>query len=564
MSEKQARKIKILSVLQSAIANVQKHMNEINDLNVFPIPDGDTGSNMTATLLSGWENISSKSETFVDIMKDFTLGAFNGARGNSGVILSQIIKGAETEIIKHSVDWFVYNKQSFSFILKSMMVYAYKSVNNPVEGTILTVTKKLYENWNKESKNLLSAFKNTASIALSATNETTNELQVLQEAGVVDSGAFGLVKFINGLILGMENKPLFIISNKTDTDKKSDESTKKKIKNANPLENIGYCTEFILSLKNLNEFKKANFKKFLNKNGDSLVYIINKNILKVHIHTKEPGIVINEAHKYGQFTSLKSDNMALQAIQQGHEVKDGKIILTKLMGKDKNKEEVAEKINEKELGIIAVSNGIGLNKHFSQNGVDNIIFGGQTMNPSVKQFIDLINKTNYKYILLLPNNKNIILTANMAAKKISNKKVFVYPTKTIGEGMITLYNLSKDWIDFNDHKVELDKGLSNWEDLAITKAIRHAKVNAMQIKKGDFLTIQSGDIISINKKLIDAYTNSIEKFILYKKLTFINVIYNTDVKLEDLQKIVERFPDVEFEFIYGGQELYPLIIFGEK
>lgn len=546
---KKSHRDTVMQVLESAVANLQKHKEEINDLNVFPVPDGDTGSNMMATLTSAWNNIKDESQTDIEIFEDFSQGALLGARGNSGVILSQIIKGMSEGIKK--VGTFAFEKEKLKVIFEEAKVYAYKSVANPVEGTILSVTKAVANDFGlDETKDLESSLLCVLKIAQKATEETPEQLPILKESGVVDSGAYGLVKFIEGAILATQGKSLKI---NTSTEKST---SKKVIQKADPTKNIGYCTEFVLTLKDPSTFDKDNTKKELLEMGDSLVYIVEGDILKVHIHSKTPGSVFTYAQQFGEFSSIKSDNMAMQAENEGHDVSGGNFSVNKSQ-------------NEDTLGIIAVSNGTGLIEHMTKLGANHIVSGGQSMNPSVEDFMNIIKEMPNKKIVLLPNNSNIILTAETVKANTKDKEIFVLPTKTLSQGIVALENLNPEMTDFETFEPVIIESFTSISEGQITKAVRDTNMNNVEVKKNDFISI-SGKVIVASEKEFQPTFEALTKYILEAKddIGLLTIIYNENVSSDDQIKIrkflASEYPDLELEIMYGGQDVYHTIVYGEE
>ncbi len=537
----------LMDILESSVAKLQQNEEMINDLNVFPVPDGDTGSNMLATLISAWKNVSDASVTDVEVMRDFARGALLGARGNSGVITSQIIKGIAVGIEK--VGKIKKEKKDIRIILRSAREYAYKSVSNPVEGTILSVIKALDENYNRDANDLRSVLKSIIEISNKATEYTPNQLEVLKEAGVVDSGAKGLCLIFEGMLEGLMGNPLRL------GDVKSSGSDEPFIK-ADPNSNIGYCTEFILTLKNPKNFKEADFKKVLTKDlkGDSLVMIKEEDILKVHVHVKKPGEVFNAAQKFGEFSKIKADNMTTQTSSEGHMI-------------DGDSFEITKKLKDKELAIVVISNGEGLDKEFKDLGVNKIINGGQTMNPSVEDFVKVINKLNYKNIVILPNNSNIILAAEKAKELIEDKNIFVIPTKTMQQGIVALYNINKEMYDFHGFQDSVIDAIKNISEGQITVAVRDTEMNGVKVKKGNFIALKGKKILSSTTTLKDSSKDLIEK-VIKDKSEVITLIYNKDVSselLKELEEFInEKDSSIEVETIFGGQAVYHLLVFGEK
>lgn len=545
----------VLSILESGIANIQQNEEKINNLNVFPVPDGDTGSNMIGTLVNAWNNINENSETDVEILTDFARGALLGARGNSGVISSQLIKGLVEGVKK--VGKFSTSINDLKIILKSVKDYGYKAVSKPVEGTILSIATAMEKEFQEEQSDFVSAIRSLRDIVKKAVDNTPNQLKVLKEAGVVDSGAFGVLIFLEGVLRAAEGKPLTIKA-KGPISHVSKQKVKRVTSKADPNKNIGYCTEFILTLKNPTKFPYDRFKGQLKRIGDSLVMIQEEDILKVHVHVKEPGEIFNIAQKYGEFTKIKADNMALQAEEAGH--------IVTLEGNTKFKNPNDNLINDK-LAIIAVSSGIGLDKEFSDLGVDAVVNGGQSYNPSVNDFIDEINNLNYRNILLLPNNSNIILTAEAVKNNVDDKHIYVLPTKTIQQGIFALYNINKDnMADFAKHQASLTTKIHSLKELTVTKAIRDTKQNKINVKKDQYIAINRKKIINSNQDLFILLEEVLD-ILIDNKIEVVTIFYNDEIAKEDLKKmekrIFKKYKDVEFELSYGGQDIYHLLLFME-
>lgn len=551
MQQKKQRE-NLLQIIESIVANLQLNENKINNLNVFPVPDGDTGSNMLATLTSAWNNISHDLETPIEILNALSKGALLGARGNSGVITSQIIKGFTEGVIKNKGIY--HNLKATKIVLSEMRNYAYNSVSDPVEGTILSVIRELDEKYNTENSSSIDLWKSLHKIAKDAVLNTPNQLEVLKEAGVVDSGAYGLMIIFEGIVAALNDEPFIIKISENKNHKPEIETNFIK---ADPTNNIGYCTEFILTLRNPKSFKQDKFKAFLNKIGDSLVMIVEGDILKVHIHVKTPGNVFNEAQKHGEFTNIKVDNMATQTMQNGHEVIANSFIISK------------QNIQEDLLAIIAVSNGKGIDNYFQELGVSELISGGQSMNPSVQDFISTIDKLQNKKILLLPNNSNIILTAETVKKQITNKEIFVLPTKSIQQGITALLNISNEMTDFDTFRPGIIEAINEIDEAVVTYAVRNTIINKIIVTKGDFIAIgnKNTGLLSVDKDLMETTKQAITK-IISQDNEVLTIIYNRDVTSQnrkDLSKWMKKsFSDVEFVIKYGGQKVYCFLIFGEK
>ncbi len=537
----------VLMVVESLVASIQHNEEKINDLNVFPVPDGDTGSNMLATLISAWENISEASTSDFEVMNDFARGALLGARGNSGVITSQIIKGFAEGIKK--VGYLGFDSESLRTILRSTKEYAYKAVGNPVEGTILSVVRALDEKYDRNADNLLEAFEGALEIAREATEYTPEQLPVLKEAGVVDSGAYGLTLMIEAVVNAIKGNPLKLGSISREGGDNGE------FHKADANKNIGYCTEFIMTLRDPEGFDEDAFKKVLLEDleGDSLVMIKEDDILKVHVHVKKPGTVFNAAQEHGEFSKVKSENMATQAEDAGHSVEGDAFTTTK-------------KPVANELAIVAVSNGDGLDALFKEAGVNHIISGGQSMNPSVEDFVKIIKSLNYKNIVLLPNNSNIILTAETAQGLIEDKNIYVVPTKTLQQGLVALYNINKEMYDFHEYKESVIAAIQSVSEGQITVAVRDTDMNGVSVKEGNFIALKGKEIISATEKICQSGKILIDK-IIEDGSEVVTIIYNDEVS-EEVRNCLgayatEKGAD-EVEVIYGGQAVYHLLIFGEE
>lgn len=558
-------KEKILAIIESMVANLQKNKEKINNLNVFPVPDGDTGANMYATLISSWNNIKESSKTDSDILKDFAKGALLGARGNSGVIVSQIIRGFQVGIDK--MEDGLQKPEDLKGVLKSAKEYAYSSVSEPVEGTILTIIRKLYEDFDpNKSKSFSDAFVELEKIAREATNDTIEQLQVLKDAGVVDSGAYGLTTMIEGITRAFLGNSLKI--NVKDEIRK-DKANQPKFLKANPNKNIGYCTEFILTLREKDKFNKDEFEKRVSKMGDSIVLIQDGDVLKLHIHVKSPGLILNEGQRHGEFSSIKVDNMTSQVSEKKHDVfENNHAVNLEDDDLDKNNNQKDEDYYQTHLGIVVVSNGLGIDREFNELGVDKIISGGQTMNPSVSSFVSSIEEMKYKNILILPNNSNIILTADVVKRTVDNKNIFILPTKSIPQGLVALYNINKEMVDFENYQDMVISEFQHISEGQITKAIRNSNKDNLKIKKDDYIAILNNQKIINNSKDINKVIEKLINEILKDNdFEILNIFYNDSVDKAIIDKIVKKYSDlhknIEISSRYGGQQIYNLIVFGE-
>jgi len=535
--------------------NLNNKKEWINELNVFPVPDGDTGTNMTMTILSAAREVSALGEepTMDALCKAISSGSLRGARGNSGVILSQLFRGF-TKAIKEEKELTV---QTLAIACDKAVETAYKAVMKPKEGTILTVAKgasdkakDLCEDGVEDLEVFLGAVIDHAKYVLSQTPEM---LPVLKQAGVVDSGGQGLVEVLSGAydcFLGKE-----IVSMVTSEEPKK-ESVQDAAFQAQAEAEIkfGYCTEFIILLDKVFNIKtEMDFKAYLESIGDSIVCVADDDVVKVHVHTNDPGLAIQKALKYGQLSNLKIDNMRLE-----HQEK-----LFKMSEKaEEAKQKEAPKEPPKEMGFLAISAGDGLSEIFTSLGVDYIIEGGQTMNPSTADILDAVEKVNAENIFILPNNKNIILAANQAAELSTDKNLYVIPTKTIPQGITAVINFVPDLsVDENEEAMMAEIG--NVKTAQITYAVRDTMIDDIPIKKDDYMGIGDSGILDAGTDIVSVTKNTVEKMV-DDSSELISIYYGSDVTEEDanamLEEITAMFPSCDVELQYGGQPIYYYVI----
>ncbi|MDL2211767.1 DAK2 domain-containing protein [Erysipelotrichaceae bacterium OttesenSCG-928-M19] len=523
------------SMLISGGNNLYNHYPEVDTLNVFPVPDGDTGTNMNLTFTSGIKEISNlHTNNIGEIAKAFSRGLLMGARGNSGVILSQIFKGISNDLDgKESVGSVEFAKAFY----KGQKI-AYKAVMRPVEGTILTVIRESSENTLKDVKHsftIKEVMKKLVEHGNVSLENTPELLAVLKEVGVVDSGAFGLIKVFEGMLAYLDGKAI---------ERKADGDLKTFVNDAevfvdNHEGQYGYCTEFIVQLNEPDKFDEKKLKTFLEKQGDSIVVVNDDDILKVHLHTLDPGKALSKAVTYGGMLTVKIENMQQQA--------------------DNN--ESFKPIEQKEQAIIAVSSGEGIDKMFYDLRVDHIISGGQTMNPSTNDFIKAIKKLNAKKVIILPNNSNIILAAQQAKDVIEDIEVEVVATKTIMQGMVACINYSPD-LTFEENVAAMSESLDSIKSGEVTFAIKNTKFSGKKIAKNDYMGIFEKDLIATGKDLYEVTIELIEAMIDEDE-ELLTIVYGKDVKEDVLTKIesyVEDNYDLEVELIDGKQALYSFYI----
>lgn len=524
-------------VMNGAI-NLKNNHKKVDELNVFPVPDGDTGTNMSMTVMSGVREMNScESSSIIEIGKVLSRGALMGARGNSGVILSQFFRG-----IYVGMQGLTHNEltvEDFMVCLENGCKVAYKAVMEPVEGTILTVVREAAENTKADLDNLktinqlLKKYREEARISL---DNTPNLLPVLKEAGVVDSGGAGFLEIVDGMIMALDGKMLEANDDPNKESKSAAEAADVEIK-------FGYCTEFILDLRDPSGFDEGSLKSSLSCLGDSLVVVKDDSICKVHVHSNTPGRVLELAQKHGEFVTVKIENMRLQHSSL------------------KANSEVQEVQPRKHFALISVCFGEGITRTFKDLGVDYIIEGGQTMNPSTEAFVEACNAVNADNIIIIPNNGNVILAANQAAKLIKNTNVQVLKAKTIAQGYASLMTFVSEF-DMDTNYEAMSEAVENVKTGEITYSIRDTEIGGVKIKSGDFMGIANGEIIvsSENKKEV---LNSLLKGLIDDESQIVTFFCGNDATeekeyLEDACKEINS--SVEVEIIDGKQDIYSYII----
>jgi hypothetical protein len=532
------------------------NMNRIDDLNVFPVPDGDTGSNMSATMMAGANAVKETEETEIGkVAKVLSRGMLMGARGNSGVILSQLFSG----IAKGLEGLDQAEMGHFANALRKGVEQAYASVIHPVEGTILTVSREaadLVVSAEKDLDDFEELFEIYLKELRASLQRTPDLLPVLKEVGVIDSGGAGFIEIVEGMEAALKG-------NMYPDDAAVDESYKigsKKISHETieSGEHFGYCTEFIMQIEKMSEFSQRKFIDMISPLGDSLVVVQDDNILKVHIHTKTPGDAMNLAQHYGFFINIKIENMTLQHTEvllhqdQEHQDDCG-------CGHDHTLS-VAPALKKK-YAIVAVVNGDGLKETFIEMGCDYIIDGGQTMNPSVEEFVQATDKINADHIIIIPNNKNVLLSAEAARDMIEDKSVYVLKAKTVAQGYsaLTMFDATED-IDTNLQ--EMTDYLGKVKTGEITYAIRDSKNNGIEIKKDEYMGLLDGDIVFSMPSRMEATKKLVEKMV-EDRSEIITIMYGKNVKEEEVNEIVDYIEtefDLEVDLIHGGQEVYSYII----
>ena len=534
--------------------NLEANKEYINELNVFPVPDGDTGTNMTLTIMSAAQEVGSIDKPDMEtVSKAISSGSLRGARGNSGVILSQLFRGFTREIKKEQE----INVEILSRACNKAVETAYKAVMKPKEGTILTVAKGMAEKAEElvaESEDLIFVVDEIIKHGDYVLSQTPEMLPVLKEAGVVDSGGEGLMTVVKGAYDALQGKEIDYTLEGTSKSGGGANLDDIEIEEANI--KFGYCTEFIINLDNpLDEDEEDKFKEFLHSIGDSIVMVADDEIVKVHVHTNQPGEAFTRALTYGSLSRMKVDNMR----EEHHErlIQNAEKRAKEQAEADK-KAEAKKDEPRKENGFIAVSVGEGLDEVFKSLEIDAIISGGQTMNPSTDDILKAVDKVNADNIFILPNNTNIILAAQQAEILLEDKKLIVIPSKTIPQGIAAMLGFipgeSPD--DNKESMIESMSGIATGE---ITYAVRDTVIDDHEIKEGNIMGIGDEGILAVGEDL-EATTIEMIDAMVDEDSGMISVYYGEDVKEEDANKLVEKlekkFPDVEVECYMGGQPVY--------
>ena len=523
----------------SGANNLQNHKELVDKLNVFPVPDGDTGTNMSLTISYAMKELAKvENDSITEIGKSLSKGSLMGARGNSGVILSQIIRGFSKSIEgKEQI-----STEDLAKAFKNGSDTAYKAVIKPIEGTILTVVRESGEyaiKAAKKEKDLLKFLEMVIDEANKSLERTPELLKNLKEAGVVDSGGKGVVLIYEGMYEALKGNPIKA--------KDLNDSNVSEVKQAGTSINTEdikfcYCTEFILES---NSISDTEIRDIMLKYGDSLAVVGDEGIIKVHVHTNDPGLVLQDALKHGQLVTIKIENMKLQ-----HE--------NILVG---DTDEIAQSVEEKEYGFIATSMGEGLAKIFKDFGVDYIIEGGQTMNPSTEDFMKAIDSINAKNIFIFPNNSNIIMAANQA-KELSDKNIIVIPTKNTPQGFTALVNFNAD-ASVEENEQALMESLTMVKSGQVTFAVRDTVMNDVEVKEGNIIGIAESKLMDAGDSVDEITTSLVEKLV-DEDSAIITLFYGEDVTEEDANnlrdELEEKFEDLDIELYYGGQPLYYYLI----
>lgn len=544
--------------------NLEAKKEWINELNVFPVPDGDTGTNMTLTIMSaakevvGLENI-----TMEAFAKAVSSGSLRGARGNSGVILSQLLRGF-TKVIKNEKE---IDAATLAAALQKAVETAYKAVMKPKEGTILTVARGgaeravelLEENPDVTLETMISEVIKRSEEVL---DETPEMLPVLKEAGVVDSGGQGLLQVLKGACDAFNGKEIDYTIEGAEKSAAPSEGTAQSAEISTADIKFGYCTEFIIMLeKEYTAQTELDFKAFLESIGDSIVVVSDDDIVKVHVHTNDPGLAIQRALTYGSLTRMKIDNM--------REEHNEKVIkeAEKQAAAKAQAESAPQKmqVELKEIGFISVSIGDGIADIFRDLGVDYLIEGGQTMNPSTEDMLNAIEQVNAKNIFILPNNKNIILAANQAKALTEDKNIIVIPTKTVPQGITAVINYVPEKSP-EENAAVMEEEIARVKTGQLTYAVRDTHIDDKTIKAGDIMGVGDHAILAVGKD-IDSVALETVSMMVDDETELISIYYGEDIKEEEANvlrdKIEEQYGDCDIELNFGGQPIYYYIISAE-
>lgn len=565
MEMKQIDASMLAKMFLAGAKNLEAKKEWINELNVFPVPDGDTGTNMTMTIMSAAAEVSSLGEhpDMKSLAKAISSGSLRGARGNSGVILSQLFRGFTKGISEYDkIDVVV-----LCDALQKAVETAYKAVMKPKEGTILTVAKggadKALELIG-ETDDLVYFIDEVIKHADYVLSQTPEMLPVLKQAGVVDSGGQGLITVLKGAydaLLGKEIDYTIEGASQGSGVVKISAQTEQDIK-------FGYCTEFIIVLNQpLSEQEELNFKGFLESIGDSIVVVADDEITKVHVHTNDPGLAIQRALTYGSLSKIKIDNMREE--HQEKLIKDAEKAAAAQKEEDAKRrmkkdaeEEAKANAPKKEMGFISVSIGEGINEIFQGLGVDRIIAGGQTMNPSTEDMLNAIEDVNADNIFILPNNKNIILAANQAASLMEEKNIFVIPTKTVPQGITALINFMPDKTA-EENAEQMTAELENVKTGQVTYAVRDTLIDDKEIKQGDYMGIGDSSILSVGQDM-EAVTKEMVAQMVDEDSAIISVYYGEEIESDAAEALGNElealYPDCEVEVHSGGQPIYYYVI----
>ena len=537
--------------------NIEAKKDYINELNVFPVPDGDTGTNMSMTIMSAAKEVTAlNNPEMKDLAKAISSGSLRGARGNSGVILSQLLRGF-TKAIKEEKEIDVL---ALAAACQRARDTAYKAVMKPKEGTILTVASGIAAKaaeMAEETDDLEVFIPAVIEHAEEVLNKTPEMLPVLKEAGVVDSGGQGLLEVIKGGYDAFLGKEIDYSSIKPST---SVTVTKVNAEDTADIK-FGYCTEFIILIeKEFTEEDEHEFKKFLSSIGDSIVCVADDDVVKIHVHTNDPGLAIQKALTYGQLSKMKIDNMREE--HQEKLIRDAEKLAEEQAKEEAAYEEKKTAEPRKAMGFIAVSIGAGMNEIFKELGADYIIEGGQTMNPSTEDMLNAIDQVNADTVFILPNNKNIVLAANQAKSLVEDKEIIVIPTKTVPQGITAIINFMPD-ADAKTNEEAMLEEIKNVKTGQMTYAVRDTHIDDKEIHEGDIMGIGDSGILAVGKDLEET-TKELIANLVDEDSELISIYYGEEVSEGEAEKfageIEELYPDIDVDIQFGGQPIYYYVL----
>ncbi len=535
-------------------ASIEAKKEYINELNVFPVPDGDTGTNMTLTIMSAVKEVNNLNDpTIEELAKAISGGSLRGARGNSGVILSQLFRGFTKEI----KDYKELNVTIITNAMQKAVETAYRAVMKPKEGTILTVARGAAEKAAQlalETDDIVYFGQEVIAHMEIVLEQTPELLPVLKEAGVVDSGGQGLLEIVRGTYDALLGKEISL----TNLSVKESPSTGINIERI-ALEDIkfGYCTEFIIMVeKEYNHQTENEFKAYLESIGDSIVVVSDDDIVKVHVHTNDPGLAIQKALTYGSLTRMKIDNMREEHNERV--IKDSEKAAAEQKKEVKEEKKSVPNKPRKKAGFIAVSMGEGLGEIFTGLGVDYLIQGGQTMNPSTEDMLNAIAEVNADTIFILPNNSNIILAAEQAKQLTEDKNIIVIPSKTVPQGITAIINYVFDKSP-EDNAARMVQEMKRVKSGQVTYAIRDTNIDGKEIKQGNIMGLDDKTIMSVGDD-INGTTKELVQKLVDEDSELISLYYGEEVSEEAAEglsnELMEQFPDLDVEVHYGGQPIY--------
>ena len=542
--------------------NIEAKKEWINELNVFPVPDGDTGTNMSLTIMAAAKEVTALKETDIkDLAKAISSGSLRGARGNSGVILSQLLRGFTKSIREEKQ----IDVRGLAAACARARDTAYKAVMKPKEGTILTVASGIAEKaaeMAEETDDLEVFLPAVLEHAEAVLLKTPDMLPVLKEAGVVDSGGQGLLEVIRGAYDAFLGKEIDYSAIAPGAGEKVTKVTAQDTADIK----FGYCTEFIiLTEKEFTDTDEREFKGYLSSIGDSIVCVADDDVVKVHVHTNDPGLAIQRALTFGQLSRMKIDNMREE--HQEKLIKDAEKLAASEAAKEaelKAERQEAKKSGEprKPMGFIAVSIGEGMNEIFKELGVDHIIEGGQTMNPSTEDMLNAIDQVNADCVFILPNNKNIVLAANQAKALVEDKEIVVVPTKTVPQGITAVINFMPD-ADVRENEEAMLEGIRNVKSGQVTYAVRDTHIDDKEIHEGDIMGIGDAGIQAVGRS-VEETTKELLSQLVDEDSELISLYYGEEVKEEDAERFIaeigELYPDVDVDAHYGGQPIYYYVL----